>query len=351
MGCQGQEKQPNLANDTNEIPNKFARLFEISTTKTDTLLKIYGQYQHTIGQYFWGKSKKVENHIKINREGTYVALSAVFARMIHELELSNRISGVDNLAFIPKDISLPNHCISLQQGGILNKESLLKIQPQITFTYLLDGNGEKEWKRLQQNNHAVVFVQSHLESHPLARAEWIRAIGWILGKPKTADSLFQQIETTYNRLKSENRVQESQTVMLNLPFEGIWHIPNDSAYFTQILRDAQFQPSWLIHTSLKGTGASSISMEDAIGFIQKSTFWLNLGSIKNKSEIGQVDSRLNSVINKRCPFIYQNDKQLEINGANSFWDLGTVHPEIILNDLIQIQKGTSSGALYFYRKL
>ena len=351
IGCHRPEAQKNIPGAARKIPNKFAQLFDLYTTKTDTLVHIYGQNQRPIGQYFWGKSEILQNHIKITRGNTYVTLSAVFARMIHELNLGDCIKGIDNRSFIPKDIKLHKNCNSLQQGGILNKEALLQIKPQITFTYLLDGSGEQEWKRLQHEQHCVVFIQSHLESHPLARAEWIRAVGWILGKPKLADSLYQQIETSYIELKSSNTDGDPKTVMLNLPFEGIWHIPNDSAYFTQILRDAHFNPSWLIESSHSGIGASSISMEDAIQYIQKSSYWLNLGSIKDISEITQIDARLAEVTSKKSPNIFQNDKQIELNGANSFWDLGTVHPELILKDLILMQKDTSSEGLYFYRKL
>jgi ABC-type Fe3+-hydroxamate transport system substrate-binding protein len=334
------------------IPNKYAELFELSLTKNDTFLTVYNPEKKAIGLYSWGKSMQTSKHLKINRGNTYVALSAVFARMISELQLGIFTQGVDNANYIPQDVVLSENCTSLQTSGILNKEALLKLKPQITFTYLLDGRGDKEWQRLSNNEHTVVFIQNHLESHPLARAEWIRAMGWILGKPHFADSLFNTIETGYLALKKQGKTHpNAQTVMLNLPFEGIWHIPNKSAYFTQLLLDANFKPSWLTEGSFNGTGASSLPLENAINMIQESAVWLNLGAITRRNEITQYDTRLKRFLSQKDLRFFQNDKQLESKGANSYWDLGAVHPEMLLHDLIQIQQNASTEALYFYREI
>lgn len=352
LSCQS-AISPKVENaQTRSIPNKYAQLFEISLTKNDTLLTVFGPDKKAIGLYSWGKSTHISNHSKINRGHTYVALSAVFARMISELQLGRFIQGVDNANYIPKDVFLSKNCASLQTSGILNKEALLKLQPQITFTYLLDGRGEQEWQRLSNNEHTVVFIQNHLEAHPLARAEWIRAMGWILGKPHLADSLFNAIESRYLTLKKQGKtLPNAQRVMLNLPFEGIWHIPNKSAYFTQLLLDANFEPSWLTESSFHGTGASSLPLENAINMIQESAVWLNLGTVKHRSEITQYDTRLERFLSQKDLRFFQNDKQLESKGANSYWDLGAVHPELLLRDLIQIQQNASTEALYFYREI
>lgn len=349
--CQPANNQDKDASISQQIPNQYAKLFRLSVHQNDTFLDVYGANQRIIGDYFWGKSENASNRIKLVRGSSYIVLSAVFARMIQELGEVSSIVGVDNSKYIPSDIHLNRNIQSLQSSGILDKEALLKLKPQITFTYLLDGRGEKDWARLQQNGHSVVFIQNHLESTPLARAEWIRVLGWVLGKPKLADSLFLEIETKYTTLKSQFTHASALPVMLNLPFKGIWHIPNKSAYFTQFLLDAKLQPAWLNKGNFTGTGASNLPLEDAMKIIQQSKVWLNLGAIKKREEIAQFDPRLDRVQNLKELRYFQNDKQLETSGANAFWDLGSVHPEQILEDLIQIRMGNSSDSLHFYREL
>lgn len=347
-----QVKNPNTGDAQNQqIPNQYAKLFRLSIQKNDTFLDIYGANHRIIGSYFWGKSENVPNRTKLNRGRSYIVLSAVFARMIHELGAVSHIVGVDNRNFFPSDIPLNRNTVSLQISGILNKEALLKLKPQITFAYLLDGRGEKDWARLQQNGHTVVFIQNHLESTPLARAEWIRAVGWALGKPQLSDSIFLAIADKYNTLQSQFTDASEIPVMLNLPFEGIWHIPNKSAYFTQFLLDAKLQPAWLKNGHFIGSGASNLPLEEAIKIIQESKLWLNLGNIKKREEIIRFDPRLERVWQLHELRYFQNDKQIEKSNANSFWDLGSVHPELVLKDLIQIRKGYSSDSLHFYREL
>ncbi len=335
------------------IPNAYAQLFQISIQNSDSFLDIYGAEKHLIGHYFWGKSEHIDGYIKIRRSQNYVCLSALFARMLHELSLGNAIKAVDNLTYIPQDITLSKSCISLQKTGILHKEALFKLKPQITFTYLLDGSGESEWKRFQNDSHCVIFVQSHLESHPLARAEWIRALGWILGKPQESDSIFTEIQKRYTQLKSQSKkINTPKKVMLNLPFQGIWYIPNREAYFTQLLLDAHLIPVWLQNANdFRGSGATSISMEQAVGYLKETELWLNLGSAKNAKEISEFDERLKPwSVNTPIQY-FQPDKLIETSGANAFWDLGALHPEMILSDLIQLQIQESQTPLIFYRKL
>lgn len=352
IGACQQVKNPNAGDGQNQqIPNEYAQLFRLSIQQNDTFLDIYGANHRTIGSYFWGKSENVSNRTKLIRGRSYIVLSAVFARMIQELGAVSQIVGVDNREFFPSDIQLNPKTRSLQASGILNKEALLKLKPNITFTYLLDGRGEKDWARLQQNGHSVVFIQNHLESTPLARAEWIRAVGWALGKPQVADSLFLEITRKYKALQSQVTDASEIPVMLNLPFEGIWHIPNRSAYFTQFLIDAKLQPAWLKNGNFVGTGASNLPLEEAIKMIQQSKLWLNLGNIKKREEITRFDPRLERVLQLQELRYFHNDKQIEKSNANSFWDLGSVHPEMVLKDLIQIRKGYSSDSLHFYREL
>ncbi len=335
------------------VPNDYAQLFQLSIQNKDTLLEIYGSEKRIIGRYFWGKSKQNEGYTKIQRSQNYVCLSALFARMVHELGLGNTIKAVDNLTYIPEDIALPKTCLSLQKTGILHKEALFQLKPQITFTYLLDGSGESEWKRFQNDSHSVIFVQSHLESHPLARAEWIRAIGWILGKSQESDSIFNKIQSQYTQLKKQSEnITAPKKVMLNLPFQGIWYIPNRDAYFTQLLHDAHLIPVWLQNPKeFPGNGATSISIEQAVGFLKKTDLWLNLGNAKNAKEIAEFDTRLQPWSQNTDIHYFQPDKLLEASGANAFWDLGSLHPEMILSDLIHLQNQEPRTPLIFYRKL
>ena len=352
LRCQSPQPLETPTTTSKPVANHHAQLFQLSTTKSDTFLHIYGSRKRVIARYFWGKSEHIAAHQKIYRKPSVVALSALFARMLHELQLGDALIGVDNLDYLPTEITRNPRCKSVQKTGVLDQEALIKMQAAVVFCYLLDGTGEADWLRLQRDSQSVVFIQSHLESHPLARAEWIRPMGWLLGRAALSDSLFRDIETRYLQLcKQSDTLTESPKTMLNLPFQGIWHIPNRDAYFTQLLHDAGLNPVWLKPNSHPGTGASTLPLEQALTYVQSADIWLNLGTSRSKADMVKYEPRLFDLVQKKKLRCYQNDRLLEANGANAFWDLGALHPERILSDLLHIRKSDPNKDLYFYREL
>ena len=79
-----------------------------------------------------------------------------------------------------------------------------------------------------------------------------------------------------------------------------------------------------------------ISFENAVIWSAKANVWINVGSVSSKSEILAVDERFKNFPAFRNARIYNNNKRMSPQGGNDFWESGTVHPDLILKDLIQI---------------
>lgn len=346
-GCSRHTKHK--TSEWKKIPNKYAGLFQLYTDQEDTLLHVFGNQGDIIGAYQWGKGKQRNGFKKIHNNGKLVSLSVVFSRMLAMLDKTKEIVAVDNRNFHPKDLSLPKRAESIQIGGTLNREKLWSLNPGIVFSYSLNGTPPSDERMSKLKTLSFVWIQSHLEKHPLARAEWIKVIGWILGRPEQSDSIFTKIDTNYRRLQSKKQTEERPSVMLNIPYEGIWYIPKEQAHTTTLLKDAGFQPIWTKNNSPSGMGAFTIPLEDAIGFVHKCTFWMNLGSAKSRKDIAKMEPRLGMVAENHTR-MFHFDAQLEPNGANAYWDLGACRPDLILHDLIQIRNGDLDSTLYFYRK-
>jgi iron complex transport system substrate-binding protein len=349
--CQPSKIPFETPSKTQSVSNHYAKLYRLSYDKSDTFLHVLDENQKPVISYFWGKSSSFPDHHKIHAKGKKIVLSVLFARILKELDISSEIVGVDNLAYFPADIPVANSCISLQKSGIVDYETLLKLPARLTFAYFLQTNDFQQLNRLNSANHTVVFIQSHQEEHPLARAEWIRPMAWLLGKPKQGDSIFNLIKQHYEllTLASKKLPQPKKRVMLNLPFQGSWYVPNGRNYFTRLLFDAGLEPAWEFSPQQSSKESILISLEQAVGYLQHCDYWLNLGSATNKSDVSNSEPRLSSFCRNPRIKLFQCDLKMEAQGANPFWDLGFVHPELLLSDLIEIQKGTST--LNFYRRL
>ena len=331
------------------IPNQHAKLFQLQTTKTDTILTVFGQEHQIIGSYFWGSSKTLPNHRKIHQNQKIISLSVVFSRWLSFLNAQHQIVAVDNIDFHPKDIPLNKGVQSIKRGNVLNQEALWSIQPGLVFNYQLNGQKPEDTRWHKQDSVNFIWIQAHLESHPLARAEWIRAIGWLIGKPRLSDSIYTDIAQRYQKNLVDSSEKIKPTVMLNAPYEGVWYVPQEKAFTTQLFRDAGYSTVWLTNNKSTGMGAYTISLEDAVRYIESADYWMHLGAAKNRSELFELEPRLQSMALDKTQ-LYQFDAKIESNNANPFWDLGACRPDMVLNDLVSIRNGQSDSSLYFYRR-
>jgi iron complex transport system substrate-binding protein len=73
-----------------------------------------------------------------------------------------------------------------------------------------------------------------MENHPLARAEWVRLIGLILGEGARADSLFAAVEASYRARADAARVRPNQpAVLLGGPFRDQWFVSGGRSFMAR----------------------------------------------------------------------------------------------------------------------
>ena len=83
----------------------------------------------------------------------------------------------------------------------------------------------------------------------------------------------------------------------------------------------------------------------------RADFWLNLGQVASLAELKATAPRFAEVDAVKFSRIYNNTKRTK-EGGSDFWESGTVRPDLILNDLVQIlHHEAESEELYYYKKL
>jgi iron complex transport system substrate-binding protein len=359
---------PTKTNPNNEITwrvNSYAQLFKIGETATDTFIHLYtytpsNQSQKSerqlIGSFFWGKSQQ-KNHkdfAKITNRNRFILLSTVFSRFFVELKQQHRIVGVDQSKYLSRSAFPQKEKIpSVQPFGEIMPEATLKLNPDIIVAYFVGNQEKTNLSRIQSSKTHVLFCQSHLENHPLGRAEWIVLFSMLTNSQQL--ETFEAIEDEYMRLKTDLLKTTAPKVMINLPYSGTWDVPKQNAYLSILLRDAKTQPVWLENNSYQGTGSAQIGLELGYQLLAKSDYWINPGMCESLGCIAATDHRIGNcspIKNKR---VFQCDATMEADGANEYWDLGAVHPEYILRDFAKIFHSEypefSKHSYYFYRQL
>jgi iron complex transport system substrate-binding protein len=82
-------------------------------------------------------------------------------------------------------------------------------------------------------------------------------------------------------------------------------------------------------------------------------YWLNPGSASTKAEITAIDSRLSGLSCFLKGNIFNNNKLVNANGGNDYWESGSLFPNIILRDIASVLHPElfPGNDLYYYKKI
>ncbi len=390
-GCQNAPEKSG-PDDIVWIKNSHAQLFRIGLTKTDSFLEVYDAPNSmlSIGKFCWGSSSKIEGYQKIENRSKIVSLSAIHTGMLAELGLGKSIVGVESKQYIAHPAiytsSLLDSVQELAPDGPIIPEKLATLKPQMLIGYVFNIQEKNTIERIAKNHFPVIWSNNHLEPHPLGRAEWIVAMGWLLGKSKKSTELFQGISKEYlaivkqalgtssvgandtepgtvsdsdrasakasdpdqveNSNTGSNNSKVRPTVMMNIPYNGQWFVPQGQSYMSQFILDAGGMP---ITLEPEGSGSNMVGLEKALQAMKLADIWINTDNCNTRKCLVEMDPRVMNIKALQSDRVFNFNKKLNPNGSNSYWDLGCIFPNLVLRDLHKIiQNDTQS--LYFYQR-
>lgn len=351
------------------ITNSHAQLFRMGHSKTDSFLELYDAPNSmlSIGKFFWGSSTRIEGYQKITNRSKIVSLSAIHTGMLAELGLAKSIVGVESKQYIAHpsiyQSSLLDSFQELAPDGPIIPEKLAKLHPQLLIGYVFNIQEKNTIERIAKNHFPVVWANNHLEPHPLGRAEWIVAMGWLLGKSKESSALFQGIAKEYlaiakrtaeaaNPDQDKNPTSDTKnpkgrpTVMMNMPYNGQWFVPQGQSYMSQFVLDAGGMP---ITLQPQGSGSNMVGLEKALQAMKLADIWINTDQCNTRKCLVEMEPRVMNIKAMQSNRVFNFNKKLNPNGSNSYWDLGCIFPNILLRDLNKIMQNDTQS-LYFYQR-
>lgn len=345
IGCQGKGRlsgKEAIPEDAVWVYPRYSNLFAMATTSNDTFLWLRNpsDTNATLGLFCWGKGNNEYKGItRIRKRNRWVVSSAVFAGMLEALHAEQLITAVDNTDYI----SSPRCHKRIESGNIssvaplgdVNRELVAKLNADLIIGYFIDQKGRENLEQTGRNQVPVLFFQNFLEIHPLGRAEWIKAFGYLCGKPELAAAQFAEIEEHY--LSSvdevESKVKHKPSVMVNAPFSGTWDIPAGGSYMGRLIEDAGGLYIW---SDFAGTGRVPLDIEKVFQKAARAEIWLNPGACRNYNCLMQLDKRLVDFAPIAQKKVFNCTRTLNSRGANAYWEYGVLRPDIVLKDLIAI---------------
>ena len=269
-----------------------------------------------------------------------VCMSSSYIGFLDALGCDSVATAVSGLAYV-SDPEVRAQAVDVGYDAALDYETILKVKPDLLLTYAVSAAEPPYLAKLRELGIRTAVIHEHLESHPLARAEYIKFFGLLTGRKALADSLFAEIRDGYLALVVETDAPKK--VLVNIPYADQWYIPGGDNYMTRLIRDAGGE----VLGAVPGRFESSvISVEKAFEYAQKADFWLNPGWCSTKDQLRSVHPLFADfpVIDKP---VWNNTKQSTPGGGNAFWETGPARPDLILQDLRAIFEERDVPGYYF----
>jgi len=333
LGCMLLSCHPPKMKHATPSDNMYAEGFSISTHEDYKQLTIFdpNDRKKVLACYYLihdDDTQTPSDGIRIKVPLTRIAVtSTTQVGFLTALARTNIIVGACNpsLIYTPLD-----SVTDLGDEMHINAEKLMQLQPQAVFVCLY-GADDNTLQTIGQMDIPVIYLTEWTEKHPLARAEWIRLVGALVGQQEIADSWFYEECETYQNI-AESATKRTHQVMIGNNFRGTWYIPTGGTYMGQLLRDAGFQYAYSTDTTAHSL---PLSIEQVLTDFADADIWLGAPT-KTLDALAQFDKQHMQFKAYKNKQVYHFMARSTANGANDFWESGVCSPARILNDLNQI---------------
>ena len=293
--------------------------------------------QNYNGQHIIGNAKRI------------VCMSSSYIAMLDAIGMTHCVVGVSGKQYIFNTAINSNPEVKdIGYDSNIDYEALVALRPDIVLMYGITSEDSTVTAKLRELKIPYLYLGDYTEQSPLGKAEWIVAIGEIVGCRAYAEEMFSDIEARYNSIKEGIASDDKPQVMFNLPYQDVWYMPSDDSYIVRLVEDAGGE---YIYKGINPTGGSrGISLEEALMLVNRADIWLNPSQVLTLEELKAVAPHFADSEVVRNGKVYNNNRIRTQYGGSDFWESAIVRPDVVLSDIASILSGNDSN-LYYHHKL
>ncbi|MGZ5263140.1 MAG: ABC transporter substrate-binding protein, partial [Kaistella sp.] len=179
----------------------------------------------------------------------------------------------------------------------------------------------------------IIFLDEYLEQNPLEKSKYLLVFGRLLGNEKGSVVRFNEIQSSYDSLKSlAQKAQQKPVVLANEMYGNQWFLPGGKTNLATLISDAN---ATYINAENKDSKAVPLSFEEVFSKSQNAEFWVNVGNHKSRKELLQINPNYSKMN------VFNRGKLYTVSGkekgsANDFFESGVVRADVVLKDYIKI---------------
>lgn len=286
-----------------------------------------------------------------------VATSSTHVAMLDALGESSRVVGVSGLKYIssPRLLKRIGDVADIGYENSLDYEKLISLHPDVVLLYGINGASLMEGK-LRDLGIPFLYIGDYLEHSPLGKAEWMVAVGALVGKRAEAVHYVDSVARNYRGIvdaasAAAGIAGKKPTVMLNTPYGESWFMPGGGNYMNRLIRDANGIPAYAGEP--ESNESVAVDAESVLLLTSRADIWLNTTGYHTLDQLKQSLGKYAGARPLATGEVYSNEKRSTTNGGNDFYESGAVHPDMVLADIVRIFYPGSlpSSSLTYYFKL
>ena len=351
VACKTEEKkkEPTLPISKNPVFKiSHARGFSMEKSGDLTVLNISSPWPHSESSFSYvliPKDKMAMMTLNVDEYDAIittpveniVVTSTTHIPALEALGVLDKLSGFPDTQYISskkaRQLINEEKIKELGNNESLNTEMVIELNPELVVGFSINSEN-KAYETLQRANIPVVYNGDWTEQTPLGKAEWIKFFAPFFGMEKKADSIFKEIESSYEAVKSlAQKADTKPTVLSGALYKDVWYLPGGNSWAAQFLEDANADYLW---KESKETGSLSLSIEAVLTKGQKAEFWVSPSQFTSYAEMekaGRHYSQFDAFQNKK---LYTFVKTKGETGGLLYYELAPNRPDLVLKDLVHI---------------
>ena len=279
-----------------------------------------------------------------------VIYTSVHSALVQELGAEQQIGGVCDFQYI----HVPYIIQGVQEGRITDcgdamspdLERIIDLEPDAIMLSPFENSGG--YGRVEELDVPIVECADYMETSALGRAEWMKFYGRLFGKAQEADSLFAEVDRSYQELKQLASETESYPeVVADMKTGSVWYVPGGQSTQGKLFADAHAYYPYADDTH---SGSLALSFEAVFDKCGEADVWIFRYNQPTPMTYRQLAADYAGNAEMKA------FKQRNIYGCNTnaslFYEETPFHPDRLLSEYIQLfHPEVDLGGLRYYTKL
>lgn len=263
-----------------------------------------------------------------------VIYSSVHCGLVNNLGAFSSIGGICDLKYI----KLPAVQESVARGEIADcgdgmnpdMEKIIDLHPDAILLSPFENSGG--YGRVEKLDIPIIECADYMETSALGRAEWMHFYGLLFGVAPQADSLFAEVDSSYQYLKQRAALSSvSLSILSELKSGSAWYVPGGRSTMGRLYSDACGR---YVFADDKHSGSVPLAFETVFDRAADADVW-TIKYNRNR-ELTYADLKADYIGYTG----FKAFKARNIYGCNTaevpFYEETPFRPDYLLADLIQI---------------